>query len=425
MISVKINSENIQDVKMITTEGYSDNERLMIIRSISDNLGAEIFEFSSCNRVLFVGFSIRSDELENGICKYFNAPEGIFERRSGLDVWKHLVKVSSGLDSFVTGELQVLSQFRKSISFHKDNELISKKNMILFDQVIWGNRIIRKELGFNKTTESMINLATSTVKDISENKENYSSTILGMGDMGIKALETLLDMGHNNITIVSRDIEKRKKGFEKYKNSIHFLNFSDWSSHNNKTDLLISTIRNITPTFNKDTKIPINSNCTILDFSWPPSVDENSISEKHDLLGMKYLINASKKKGQDWNRELIIEEGEILLDKINQSYIKSLKQAKNSDFRSFVYKVFTDLSDNWKISEAIGETKKSHIEAFAKEIATWICDLHGVVKLNHLIEKIESTDREINKILLNRISDDVKRTVMELHNHLPHPEVRP
>ena len=76
-----------------------------------------------------------------------------FDYFTGIDVWRHLVKVCSGLDSFIMGELQVMSQFRGSVAWHKKHGLISDLNGS-FDHVVSANRMIRREFGFNQTTES-------------------------------------------------------------------------------------------------------------------------------------------------------------------------------------------------------------------------------------------------------------------------------
>ena len=73
-----------------------------------------------------------------------------FEAYEGTAAWRQLVKICSGLDSFMMGELQVMSQFRKSINFHKERGLISHYNSGFFEHVVAANRSIRKQLGFHQ-----------------------------------------------------------------------------------------------------------------------------------------------------------------------------------------------------------------------------------------------------------------------------------
>ena len=58
LAALKFTSDTITAAKDITTEGISDDERAAYVRSISEAADAEIFEFSTCNRVLYVGFGV-------------------------------------------------------------------------------------------------------------------------------------------------------------------------------------------------------------------------------------------------------------------------------------------------------------------------------------------------------------------------------
>ena len=67
MVTMRINSSNVEHVRYLTTEGLSKQDRLKFIKGLSSSSGSEIFEFSTCNRVLYVGFSISTDQLEQCI----------------------------------------------------------------------------------------------------------------------------------------------------------------------------------------------------------------------------------------------------------------------------------------------------------------------------------------------------------------------
>ena len=148
LAALKFTADNIDVAKEITTEGISEDERQQYIRKISEATSSEIFEFSTCNRVLYVGFDIQADELSSTISRLNNTASIPFELYEDTDAWRQLVKICSGLDSFMMGELQVMSQFRKSINFHKERELVGHFNSAFFEHVIAANRSVRKNLGF-------------------------------------------------------------------------------------------------------------------------------------------------------------------------------------------------------------------------------------------------------------------------------------
>ena len=82
MISIKLAPGNVEVVKSLTSEGLTLNQRLDLIRRINSNLGEEIFEFSTCNRVLYVGFSTTCDLLEKSILEEFELEEAPFKKYS-------------------------------------------------------------------------------------------------------------------------------------------------------------------------------------------------------------------------------------------------------------------------------------------------------------------------------------------------------
>ena len=63
LAALKFNSDTIEAAKEITTEGISDDDRAAYIHRISESAGGEIFEFSTCNRVLYVGFGVEPSTL--------------------------------------------------------------------------------------------------------------------------------------------------------------------------------------------------------------------------------------------------------------------------------------------------------------------------------------------------------------------------
>ncbi|MED5497377.1 MAG: hypothetical protein VX872_07425, partial [Candidatus Thermoplasmatota archaeon] len=103
LLSLKFDSNNIDVARQLTTEGMSLLERVAFIRELSKTVGAEIFEFSTCNRVLFVGFDVNPTTLAAGISTMTKLEDIPFQTMTGSDAWKHLVKICSGLDSFIVG----------------------------------------------------------------------------------------------------------------------------------------------------------------------------------------------------------------------------------------------------------------------------------------------------------------------------------
>ena len=414
MISMKLDSSNVEHVKYLTTEGLDKQQRLTFLQDIRKEINTDLFELSTCNRVLYVGFNVTCDELEAGVMKATSLDSAPFDYFTGIDVWRHLVKVCSGLDSFIMGELQVMSQFRGAVAWHKKHGLVNDVNGSFFDHVVSANRMIRREFGFNQTTESMLNLATNALQEIIPKDASTSSIVLGFGDMGSKAVEVLLSLGLSEIYVISRSPEKAALRSPELASKVKFMTFEDWNSQDPKPDLIISTIRNNEPTYNASNPIPTTSDATIMDFSWPPSIDASGVAANQQLFGTEYWIRSAHRLGVEWDYSSTIDKSEKLISEIQQRFMTALTDKVQAKFRSFMYQTLDDLSKQWKQSEYV-ENSHAQLDAFSREIAMWICNQSGPFSIEQLEKMVVSTSRQINPTLLKRVASDVNETVIRIN----------
>ena len=421
MISMKLDSDNVEHVKYLTTEGLTKKQRLKFLNDIKQELNADLFELSTCNRVLYVGFDVTSSELESSVLRTASLESAPFEHFSGIDVWRHLVKVCSGLDSFILGELQVMSQFRGSVAWHRKHGLLSDINGSFFEHVVSANRMIRREFGFNQTTESMLNLATSALEEIVPSNETTSSLVLGFGEMGSKAVQVLLSLGQTDISVISRSPERAALRNPDIAAQVNLITFEDWKSKQLAPNLIISTIRNNTATYNESNPIPSKSKAVIMDFSWPPSIDVSGISENHELFGTEYWIRASHRLGIEWDYSSTIEKSEAMISQIQQRFMDALTDKTRAKFRAFMYQTLEALSQQWEQSEYAVDSS-TQLGAFSREIATWICNQNGPFTTVELDNMVLSTDRQINPTLLKRVASDVNETIIRINEKSTLPE---
>ena len=95
LVTLKLTKSTINYMKTLTTEGMNSEERLNFVRLLSNGMNGDIFEFSTCNRVLYVGFGIKPQEIVKKILDITNLEYVPFQVYQGMDVWRHLVNVLS------------------------------------------------------------------------------------------------------------------------------------------------------------------------------------------------------------------------------------------------------------------------------------------------------------------------------------------
>ena len=132
LVAMKFNSENIHVARSLTTEGMNKEEKLSHLSQLKETLNHDIFEFSTCNRILYLGFNTTCERLAQKLEEHTGMTDLPFQHYTGIDAWKSLVKICSGLDSFMIGELQVMGQFRSAVAWHRKHDLIDKTNESFF-----------------------------------------------------------------------------------------------------------------------------------------------------------------------------------------------------------------------------------------------------------------------------------------------------
>ena len=416
LAALKFTSDNIDVAKEITTEGLTDQERARYIRSLSEITSSEIFEFSTCNRVLYVGFGITKEKLKSAIINFNKIDGTIFETFEDNQAWRQLVKICSGLDSFIIGELQVMSQFRKSVNFHREHGLISHYNSGFFEHIIAANRSIRKQLGFNNTTESMLSLATSALDTLLEKNGPMKTAVLGFGDMGMKAVEALLDSNQRDILVVSRDPDvaaQRNPGLAK---KCTLISHNVWAEGQYQPDLIISTIRNASPSYHQGQPLPINTPTTVMDFSWPPSFETSALNSVQTLLGMNHWIKISHNLGKEWDYDSTIVKSETMIDTIQKRYSETLGNKAQGKFRAHVYHTMETIAKNLETSPYASSEDIPQLGAFSREIATWICHQSSPFHLSTLSNFVINTKRSLSTTMLTHVDHEVKKSILAMSN---------
>jgi glutamyl-tRNA reductase len=122
----------------------------------------------------------------------------------GLDAARHLFRVSSGLDSMILGESQILGQVRTAMTTAAAIEPLSADVSRLFHSAIRSGRRARDEtdIGKNALTVSYtgVKLVQRTLGDLS----GLSVLLVGAGEAGRLVADALVSSGVGRITVANR-----------------------------------------------------------------------------------------------------------------------------------------------------------------------------------------------------------------------------
>lgn len=172
----------------------------------------ELVVLSTCNRVEIYAVSEQPffAELEKSLVELRDISGKdighLFYRLVDEQVISHLLRVSSGLDSMVLGEPQILGQvteaYQTGLEIGSCGKMLSK----LFQSAISTGKRVRTETDISKNSMSVSSLAAQVTEQIVGNLYESQITLLGAGEMAELAIEALKKRGANKFIVISRTI---------------------------------------------------------------------------------------------------------------------------------------------------------------------------------------------------------------------------
>lgn len=179
---------------------------------------------STCNRTEVYAVV---DQLHTGrhyikqfLANWFNMPVTEFENhlyiRENDQSMQHLFKVTSGIDSMVLGETQILGQVKHS--FLEAQQIGTTGTLFnrLFKQSVTFAKKVHGETAIGENAVSVSYAAVELAKKIFNTLDKTHVAILGAGKMGELAMENLYGSGVGKVTVVNRTMEKAETLADKF-----------------------------------------------------------------------------------------------------------------------------------------------------------------------------------------------------------------
>ena len=291
------------------------------------------------------------------------------------DAYEHLLKRTSGLESLVVGEEQILGQIKQSISVARHAKASGKRLNKLFDRSIRIGTRIRNSTGIGR---GGISLGSMAVKLAEENVDDIKSKhvlLIGTGEAATMVAKSLKKRGYA-FNVTSRTME-RSIGFSQTLGGKP-TKFEDVLSGFNNYEIIFvaTTAPYFLVTFDrmKDAMKNKKSGAMILDLSNPRTVDEKVAT----IPGIK-LMN---------------------IDQIAEMIDKNMKKRKDK-----VSTVENIISEEVPVIEAT--MKRLDAEPLVKDVFT-NADSMRIKELQKALQMLGETDEKRIKII-----DELTKAVVE------------
>ncbi|WP_077621333.1 glutamyl-tRNA reductase [Sediminibacillus massiliensis] len=204
---------------------FEDQDVAKAMKSLNEQKSVlENVIISTCNRTEIYAVV---DQLHTGryyikqfLANWFETDKEVFSPHlaiyEGDGAVEHLFKVTSGLDSMVLGETQILGQMKQAFQLAQQSGTTGTIYNQLFKQAITLAKRGHNETEIGESAVSVSYAAVELAKKIFGDLLNKHVVILGAGKMGELAAKNLKGSGVEEVTVVNRTLAKAKALADKF-----------------------------------------------------------------------------------------------------------------------------------------------------------------------------------------------------------------
>jgi glutamyl-tRNA reductase len=217
VINVRITHKTAR-VPLLEAVAFKDKQKALAeIRSLKNV--EECLILQTCNRVeIYVVIEDGKDAV-NVVKDYFvnramaNAEEASKAIETSLDndAFNHLLRVTSGLESMVIGEDQVLNQAWDAYLLAENAKTVGPILKHLFNRAITVGRRVRNETGINKGAVSIGSAAVELAVNLLGNLGDKAILVMGAGEIGTLVAKALARRCLSPIFIANRTHDRAVK----------------------------------------------------------------------------------------------------------------------------------------------------------------------------------------------------------------------
>jgi glutamyl-tRNA reductase len=377
VIGISHKSSSLENIEKIKLDKHQSNE--LKEKIYSKGLFDEIIVLSTCNRFELYLISLNEKImckknltdliLENSIKNINNKDKNILLKeifiKKNIGALNHIGLVSSGLDSMVFGENQILTQVKNTyLEILNDKKKHSLKYLpLVFEKSIICGKKIRSELNLLQKN-SISSIAISFANNLGLNKlTDIKIVVIGNGNMASLLIDGFKEYPNLDITLVGRNKTKSIELLNRHQAlKIKIIDFSELNSKLYNSDFVFvctSSCGYIIDKNNFSNKhdCQINKKLVVIDISVPRNVNPN-VKQIGNLI--LYDID-DLKTIQSNNNNITIKQATHIINIESNKFYKNLVIENVLKEVSFIKEELINLTEN---TEQLNITKKDICHIF-------------------------------------------------------------
>lgn len=299
----------------------------LLIQLKSHKLVEECAVLKTCNRVEVYVVSPKGSKVLLEFAKHMKVSSRIVDFLDNEESLRHLLRLTSGLESMIVGEDQILGQVKELYMLAKRANTSGKILDTAFNKAIQVGKRVRNETRINKGS---VSIGSATV-ELAEKKlgelDGKTIMVIGAGEMGTLVARALANKNINVIYVANRTFDRADtlacelngKAI-RYELIENYIPLSDVIISATSAPHFILT-QDIMSRIMHSTKEKRDRDILLIDIGNPRNI-ESSVGNIPGLIlynidGLKSIseANIEKRKEEAKKAEFIIEEELVLLDK--------------------------------------------------------------------------------------------------------------
>jgi len=296
---------------------------------------ADLVLISTCNRTEIYFSQDKHDnqtafELVYEVIKKF---KGItdhcwhyFYHRSNAGAVRHLFEVSSGLDSQIIGEDQIIGQVKEAYITCTELALTDAVLMRLFQKSFEAGKRVRTETGIKLGITSVSSAAVEMCSSMLNGLNDKTVLMIGAGETGNLALQNIFKKGVKQIAVTNRTLETAEKTAAKYNGMA--IPFDSFEKYLHGFDIVMIATAAATPIITaelvkRNQKIRPDHKQVYVDLSVPRNI-ESTVAELEniELLGVDDLQEIVKQTTE--KKKESAEKAHLILDEVVSDFAEWL-----------------------------------------------------------------------------------------------------
>ncbi|MDR1870527.1 MAG: glutamyl-tRNA reductase [Deltaproteobacteria bacterium] len=252
-----------------------------LYRLFATDLLSETLVLATCNRLEIVGVAQNAAQAKEAFLNECASQTGLdpheldqmFHFYEDLEAVRYLFRVTSGLDSQVLGEPQILGQVKESFREALKSRLVGPVVGKLFHKSFKAAKRARAETDFALGSVSLASAAVETAAELMGSLAGRKALILGAGEMAGLLAAHLSTRKLKSLTVLNRNAAKAQELADKWGASS--LPLTNLVSALQESDLVFSAVGGLEPVLTAKGLAPIavNKNLWLLDLGVPRNIE--------------------------------------------------------------------------------------------------------------------------------------------------------